>query len=89
MAHAKISVKPADIFRFKNLLDKSKILMESNIAISPGCVGHSNAAGFLSPVLQRTQAVVDRCRHIISGKVINAKNTALLMNAMGLGRICR
>ena len=79
MSHANIAFQRFKIVWRKHFIDQPHSLVGCHFSLWPACLTHGNATALLSPVLQCKKPVINRGCDIVSVKIINAKDAALLI----------
>ena len=80
MSDSDITTHLMECILAKHLAYQSKIFVKLNISNRSLSIRYCQATGFLTTVLQRSQTIVNRRRHIISIQVIDSEDTTLFFN---------
>jgi hypothetical protein len=67
-----------DVFMTKGLIYKTHILDRLHASLRAIGVAYGNTAAFLSSVLKRKQAIINRGSNVFARKIVHAKDTAFL-----------
>ena len=77
-----IAMKAVQILLFKHLADETEIFMIQIIVRRLIRIGYCDAARFLSSVLKRAEAIINKRCDISAVSVISTENTALFSHTM-------
>ena len=76
MADAKIARKPFQRILFKYFAHKTHSPVDVHISHGPAGIGDCDTAGFLSPVLQGGEPIVNGACHILPVRVVDSEDAA-------------